>query len=78
MDVTTYEVKTAANSTNEAHSLPVREGYCPSCGQPSHFIYLGEQRWPEKVAAALGLSPVMLQWSCQICHTTLSEPQRGS
>ena len=57
-----------------SHLHPVREGCCPSCGQHTHFIFLGEQRWPERVAAKLGLPPVMLQWSYESCHTTISEP----
>lgn len=55
--------------------LPPREGFCPTCEQPTHFTYLGEQRWPEKVAAKLGLPAVMLQWTCECCHTTVTEPE---
>ena len=55
-------------------SFPPRPGYCTTCETDTHFVFLGEQRWPEKVAAKLGFSPVMLQWTCQCCNTTVSEP----
>lgn len=66
------------NTTTNKRVLPPRHGQCPTCGHETRFIFLGEQRWPEKVAAKLGLPPVMLQWSCESCHTTLSEPDTGS
>lgn len=52
-----------------------RQGYCPTCEQQSEFTFLGEQRWPPHVAAKLGLSPVVILWSCNNCHTTLTEAQ---
>jgi hypothetical protein len=74
MDVTTCDT-TRLNIIGEKQPAhPLRAGHCPTCGQETHFIFLGEQRWPEKVAAKLGLPAVMLQWSCESCHTTLSEP----
>ncbi len=79
MNTMTYDTKTTTNNAGENDRIPApREGLCPTCGHETHFIFLGEQRWPEKVAAKLGLPPVMLQWSCESCHTTLSEPDYGS
>ena len=54
-------------------TFPPRDAVCPTCGEWAHFTFLGEQRWPPRVAAALGLSEVMLQWTCSKCHTTISE-----
>lgn len=65
----------AVCSSTEKRSLPPKEGFCPTCGEHVHFTFLGEQRWPAKVAAALGFSGVMLQWTCESCKTTLSEPE---
>jgi len=79
METTTCEAKMALNQIEDENCfVPVREGQCPTCGEQTHFIFLGQQRWPEKVAAKLGLPPVMLQWSCERCHTTLSEPEPQS
>jgi hypothetical protein len=50
-----------------------RSGCCPSCGHQTQFNYLGEQRWPERVAKAAGISPVVRLWDCQQCHSTISE-----
>lgn len=75
METTTCETNTGGNHD---HLMTTREGHCPTCGQHTHFIFLGEQRWPEAVAAKLGLPAVMLQWSCESCHTTLSEPAPNS
>lgn len=58
----------------EKRSLPPKEGFCPTCGEQVIFTFLGEQHWPPKVATALGFSGVMLQWTCERCNTTLSEP----
>ncbi len=46
---------------------------CPSCGQRGEFLYLGAQHWPERVAKAAGISPVVYLWDCQTCHSTISE-----
>jgi hypothetical protein len=36
------------------------------------FIYLGDQRWPPRLARRKGFSTMSL-WNCQHCHTTISE-----
>lgn len=46
---------------------------CPTCQQHSTFEYMGEQRWPEKVAKAANIPPVTQVWSCTCCLTTLLE-----
>jgi|FLYN01.1.fsa_nt_gi ribosomal protein S27AE len=51
-----------------------REACCPTCGHPTQFTFLGEQRWPEKVAQTLGIPAVVEQWLCGQCHTTITEP----
>ncbi|GAB4516786.1 MAG: hypothetical protein OHK0046_22700 [Anaerolineae bacterium] len=45
---------------------------CENCGNEDVFEYLGEQRWPERVAAALGIDPVVSVWRCRHCHTTIT------
>jgi uncharacterized protein with PIN domain len=50
-----------------------QQAYCPSCNQRTMFSYAGEQRWPVKVAEAVGIEPVVRLWHCQKCNSTLSE-----
>lgn len=45
---------------------------CPSCGQTTTFTLLGTQTWPEKVAAALGVSTTAYLWRCESCQTTIT------
>ncbi|PJF39951.1 MAG: hypothetical protein CUN54_07180 [Phototrophicales bacterium] len=47
--------------------------HCPSCGQVAKFIYSGEQHWPEEVARAAGIAPIVTLWLCSNCGTTISE-----
>lgn len=49
------------------------EASCPSCGSWTLFTWIGVQRWPPRVAAALktGLSTNL--WRCESCLTTVSE-----
>ncbi len=51
-----------------------REGICPTCAQQTTFTFLGEQRWPAKVAQAAGLPELIHLWTCDTCQTTLTEP----
>jgi hypothetical protein len=79
MNETHYDTHTGASITDEHTRLrPAREGNCPTCGKATRFIFLGEQRWPEKVAAKLDLPAIMLQWRCEHCQTTLTEPDTAS
>jgi hypothetical protein len=56
------------------HQPPdVREGRCPSCGQYTTFHFLGEQRWPARLVEATGCAPVSLLWTCESCHTTITD-----
>jgi hypothetical protein len=51
-----------------------REAGCPTCGRRTRFSFLGEQRWPLRVAEAAGLeSPVIRLWNCQACNSTVCE-----
>jgi hypothetical protein len=54
-----------------------RHASCPSCGHHGEFVYLGAQHWPERVAKAAGISPVVYLWDCQSCHSTISEQNLG-
>ncbi len=54
--------------------IPERQGVCPTCGQFATFTFLGEQRWPPRVAEAMGFTEVMHLWTCSECLTTISEP----
>ncbi len=48
---------------------------CPSCHTYIAFQYLGEQHWPEDVAAAAGIETVVHMWRCTHCHTTMTETE---
>lgn len=52
---------------------PDREAGCPTCHRRAWFSFQGEQRWPLRVAQALGVEPVVRLWNCHHCHTTVSE-----
>lgn len=47
--------------------------HCPSCQRKGWFEYSGVQHWSERVAAACGLPSTMRLWTCEYCHSTLSE-----
>ncbi len=53
--------------------LPERQAHCPSCGQITSFSYSGVQHWPQRVAQAAGIDPVVRLWNCQNCQSTISE-----
>jgi hypothetical protein len=46
---------------------------CPSCGNASRFTLIGEQRWPESVAASAGIPAVIRLYVCGHCNSTISE-----
>lgn len=50
-----------------------RHATCPSCGNTTTFSLTGEQRWPEKIAAAAGLPAVVQLWTCCACGSTISD-----
>lgn len=56
-------------------AVNTRTAYCPSCQTRAQFQYAGEQRWPERVARAAGIDPVVHLWHCGHCHSTISEPE---
>lgn len=66
---------------NDVHLTDTQErtrtGMCPTCGCEATFTFVGEQRWPEKVARAAGLPVVTQLWTCNCCNTTLAEAQDG-
>jgi hypothetical protein len=47
---------------------------CPNCDTRSQFVYMGEQHWPERVAKASGMTPLVHLWQCENCHTTIVTP----
>jgi phage terminase large subunit GpA-like protein len=51
----------------------VCRGTCPSCGQETTLTFVGEQRWPDQVAQAMGMDPVVALWDCGHCRTTITE-----
>jgi hypothetical protein len=53
--------------------FPDREAGCPTCQERTRFSFRGEQRWPLRVAQALGIEPVVRLWNCHNCNTTVSE-----
>jgi len=53
----------------------VQTATCPTCRCRGEFEYLGEQHWPEEIAAKFNLPAVILLWSCPCCHTTVSESE---
>lgn len=55
---------------------PPRQAVCSSCGQPTTLTYVGEQRWPARVAERLGVAPVAHLWRCERCQTTLTLQDR--
>ncbi len=62
------------NQVEQQKHTHTHEGVCPTCGSYTRFDFLGEQRWPPRVAEKLGLSPVMFLWTCGNCQTTISQP----
>lgn len=61
------------------HNNPTQErrGYCPSCDQQAIFSFAGEQHWPQQVAEAVGVEPVVRLWHCHGCNSTISEAELG-
>ena len=55
------------------HAPQTRCGHCPTCGQQTHFSFLGEQRWSQRLVEATGCPPVTYLWTCENCHTTVSD-----
>jgi hypothetical protein len=47
--------------------------HCPTCQKKGWFQYSGVQHWSEVVASACGLPVSMRLWTCEHCHSTLSE-----
>lgn len=57
------------------NQLTPHHGDCPTCGQQTTFVYLGEQHWPPAVAQKLNMDPVVHLWRCERCQTTLTQSQ---
>lgn len=49
-----------------------RQEICPSCGKPTVFHYLGEQRIPARLMRR-NMPTAYTLWNCMRCHTTISE-----
>jgi rubrerythrin len=45
---------------------------CPSCGSDAGFMFISEQRWPERVAKKLDIAPLVTLWRCLTCDTTVT------
>lgn len=58
--------------SKDSPTLP-QPSLCPSCGHKTTFTYGGEQHWPAEVCRRTGLKPRMVLWTCDHCHTTLSD-----
>jgi len=67
-------MKPSTNLSEETGTQFPQEGHCPSCDEHTAFTFIGEQRWPEKVAEKLGIPAVVQQWLCGKCHTTITNP----
>lgn len=52
----------------------ILKGQCPSCDYIGDFKYIGSQKWPDDVAARLGISETIALYQCENCLTTISEP----
>ena len=50
-----------------------RQGYCPTCGHHTEFIFLGVQRWPARLVELTGCPPETTLFTCAACKTTVSE-----
>lgn len=50
----------------------VRFSFCASCRTRRRFQYVGEQRWPERVAKVTGLPAVVQLWQCCTCRTSVT------
>ena len=50
-----------------------REGFCPTCGNHTEFIFLGVQRWPARLVELTGCPPETALFTCAHCKTTVSE-----
>lgn len=59
--------------SNQQPQIESQVACCPSCQKRSRFQFAGEQRWPQRVAQAAGIEPVVRLWNCDRCHTTISE-----
>jgi hypothetical protein len=45
---------------------------CPTCRAQKGFTFMGEQRWPERVAKQLGTASIVMLWRCEACQTTIT------
>jgi hypothetical protein len=48
------------------------QAVCPSCHELTGFRFLGQQKWPERVAEILGKPLSVTLWRCGHCETTVS------
>lgn len=55
------------------NAAQTRMAICPTCQRHGEFQLIGTQKWPEAVAAKLGLPTVVALYQCEHCHTTISE-----
>ena len=72
MDVT-REVKHMEHECETQTVIDNREGFCPTCGSHTAFIFLGVQRWPARLVELTGCPPETTLFTCAECKTTVSE-----
>ena len=59
-------------AVNQPQIGDVHEGFCESCGESTDFVFIGEQEYPTKVAEKLKIAPIVQQWRCLQCETTVT------
>jgi hypothetical protein len=71
--VVTRQVTNMEHEYEELNIAHHREGFCPTCGNPTEFIFLGVQRWPARLVELTGCPPVTVLYTCSACQSTISE-----
>jgi hypothetical protein len=54
------------------HTGQVQTHFCENCARCTPFVFIGVQMYPARVAEKLKIAPVIQQWRCEVCHTTMS------
>jgi hypothetical protein len=72
---TTQQVVNMEQPYQGEQTIHNREGYCPTCGGYAEFIFLGEQRWPQRLVELTGCPPVSYLFTCGHCNTTVTDTE---
>jgi transcription elongation factor Elf1 len=62
---------------NATPSRQPKKAVCPSCNQEATFTCIGHQHWPDNVARALDMNPVIALWRCSNCRSTVTLEQNN-